>query len=178
MFKYRKGLAINHIYIYISYKYLLNISWIIYIYIYIDIHMCINCVRFCQHFFDITHLHKIHRWSNGRRSRGTQAQAFLGGIERVRVLRKLVDEHDWESLEDWIELGSAGRNLFFLWEWSHRILRPSITTKLYPDNVAGVSIPVFKMNYDASKVWQWKAHILWRGEWLMRVGYETERYLS
>ena len=29
--------------------------------------------------------------------------------------------------------------------------RPSITTKLYPDNVAGVSIPVFKMHYDASK---------------------------
>ena len=31
--------------------------------------------------------------------------------------------------------------------------RPSITTKLYPDNVAGVSIPVFKMNYDATKAW-------------------------
>lgn len=32
-----------------------------------------------------------------------------------------------------------------------RAKRPSITTKLYPDNVAGVSIPVFKMNYDATK---------------------------
>ena len=32
-----------------------------------------------------------------------------------------------------------------------RAKRPSITTKLYPDNVAGVSIPVFKMHYDASK---------------------------
>ncbi|CAK9073129.1 unnamed protein product [Durusdinium trenchii] len=32
-----------------------------------------------------------------------------------------------------------------------RAKRPSITTKLYPDNVAGVSIPLFKMSYDASK---------------------------
>eukprot|EP00930_Biecheleria_cincta_P017385 TRINITY_DN1383_c0_g2_i1.p1 TRINITY_DN1383_c0_g2~~TRINITY_DN1383_c0_g2_i1.p1 ORF type:complete len:249 (-),score=70.71 TRINITY_DN1383_c0_g2_i1:112-858(-) len=32
-----------------------------------------------------------------------------------------------------------------------RAKRPSITTKLYPDNVAGVSIPVFKLMHDPSK---------------------------
>eukprot|EP00930_Biecheleria_cincta_P017384 TRINITY_DN1383_c0_g1_i1.p1 TRINITY_DN1383_c0_g1~~TRINITY_DN1383_c0_g1_i1.p1 ORF type:complete len:248 (-),score=62.71 TRINITY_DN1383_c0_g1_i1:163-906(-) len=32
-----------------------------------------------------------------------------------------------------------------------RAKRPSITTKLYPDNVAGVSIPVFKLMHDTSK---------------------------
>eukprot|EP00931_Biecheleriopsis_adriatica_P002336 TRINITY_DN1030_c0_g1_i2.p1 TRINITY_DN1030_c0_g1~~TRINITY_DN1030_c0_g1_i2.p1 ORF type:complete len:255 (-),score=88.02 TRINITY_DN1030_c0_g1_i2:73-837(-) len=32
-----------------------------------------------------------------------------------------------------------------------RAKRPSVVTKLYPDNVAGVSIPVFKLMHDASK---------------------------
>mmetsp|Transcript_146973 Transcript_146973/g.208392 ORF Transcript_146973/g.208392 Transcript_146973/m.208392 type:complete len:252 (+) Transcript_146973:76-831(+) len=32
-----------------------------------------------------------------------------------------------------------------------RAKKPTLTTKLYPDNVAGVSIPVFKMNYDSSQ---------------------------
>lgn len=32
-----------------------------------------------------------------------------------------------------------------------RAKKPSITTKLYPDNVAGVSIPVFKLMQDTSK---------------------------
>mmetsp|Transcript_44528 Transcript_44528/g.80009 ORF Transcript_44528/g.80009 Transcript_44528/m.80009 type:complete len:251 (-) Transcript_44528:111-863(-) len=32
-----------------------------------------------------------------------------------------------------------------------RARRPAITTKLYPDNVAGVSIPVFKLLHDPSK---------------------------